>query len=76
MEGLSQTRKHEQTREAGGILPRENVRLKSSEKARNAPKNANYKCKFAIITSRSYNQAPTVSLKSLSCFFNYRKCSN
>ena len=43
-----QTRKREQTKGLGGILPRENFKFKSSEMAKNASKTAN-RPKFKLI---------------------------
>ena len=45
------TRNREQTRGSGGMLPRENLKFKSSEMAKNASKTVNSNGNFLNITA-------------------------
>ena len=57
------TGEREQTRGAEGLLPRENVKFKSSEMAINASKTANSNINLQLLhrlKTTSYNLAPTL----------------
>ena len=59
---MKRTRKGEQTRGSGAMLPRENLKYRSSEMARNASKTADHSVNFKFLRpleETSFNLVPT-----------------